>query len=163
MVGSRQIYVDRNISARIAVDGRRRDQTMAADLGARIRHMRLDAGLTERQLADKIGVSYQQLYKYELGENAVPTDRLWAVCDALGVELETLLPRPGGARVNLPRTRAPSQQLLRDFEELSSADKRVVSDVIRHLARRASAKKPSLSTSFRRTSPSPKRTSGSDE
>jgi transcriptional regulator with XRE-family HTH domain len=40
-------------------------------VGARIRERRIMLGLTQQQLAEKIGVTYQQVHKYEHGINRI--------------------------------------------------------------------------------------------
>ena len=42
-------------------------------------------GLTQQQLADLIGVTYQQAHKYERGINRVSAGRLYEVAQVLGV------------------------------------------------------------------------------
>ena len=42
-------------------------------------------GLTQQQLADLIGVTYQQAHKYERGINRVSAGRLFEVAQVLGV------------------------------------------------------------------------------
>jgi transcriptional regulator with XRE-family HTH domain len=44
-------------------------------------------GLTQHQLADLIGVTYQQAHKYERGINRVAAGRLYSIAQALGVEV----------------------------------------------------------------------------
>jgi transcriptional regulator with XRE-family HTH domain len=44
-------------------------------------------GLTQQQLADLIGVTYQQAHKYEKGINRIAGGRLYAIARALGVEV----------------------------------------------------------------------------
>ena len=43
-------------------------------------------GLTQQQMADLIGVTYQQAHKYEKGINRVAAGRLYSIARALGVE-----------------------------------------------------------------------------
>jgi len=47
------------------------------------------AGLTQQQLADLIGVTYQQAHKYERGINRVSAGRLFQIARALGVPVGT--------------------------------------------------------------------------
>jgi transcriptional regulator with XRE-family HTH domain len=54
-------------------------------VGARIRERRIMLGLAQPQLAEVIGVSYQQLHKYESGKNRVSAGRLFEIARALGV------------------------------------------------------------------------------
>jgi transcriptional regulator with XRE-family HTH domain len=44
-------------------------------------------GLTQPQLAELIGVTYQQAHKYEKGVNRVAAGRLYNIARVLGVEL----------------------------------------------------------------------------
>ena len=43
-------------------------------------------GLTSQQVAELLGITYQQLYKYEKGVNRISAGRLHALARALGVE-----------------------------------------------------------------------------
>jgi transcriptional regulator with XRE-family HTH domain len=44
-------------------------------------------GLTQQQMAELIGVTYQQAHKYEKGINRIASGRLYRVAQALGVEI----------------------------------------------------------------------------
>ena len=44
-------------------------------------------GLTQHQLAELIGVTYQQAHKYEKGINRVAAGRLYTIAQALGVDV----------------------------------------------------------------------------
>ena len=60
---------------------RRGRSTAAIDdhVGARIRERRIMLGLTQQQLAEMIGVTYQQAHKYERGINRVSAGRLYEI------------------------------------------------------------------------------------
>ena len=58
-----------------------------AHVGKRIRHRRWMVGMTQQQLADKVGIKFQQIQKYETGMNRVSASRLWDVAEALGVSI----------------------------------------------------------------------------
>ncbi len=45
-------------------------------IGQRIRQLRRQAGVTQAQLAQKLGISAQQLQKYEKGSNKISASRL---------------------------------------------------------------------------------------
>ena len=59
----------------------------AADhhVGARIRERRIMLGLSQQQLAQMIGVTYQQAHKYERGLNRISAGRLYEISQVLGV------------------------------------------------------------------------------
>jgi transcriptional regulator with XRE-family HTH domain len=54
-------------------------------VGKRVRHRRWLVGMTQQQLAEKVGIKFQQIQKYETGANRVSASRLWDISDALGV------------------------------------------------------------------------------
>ena len=56
-------------------------------VGKRIRHRRWLVGMTQQQLAQCVGIKFQQIQKYETGANRVSASRLWDIADALGVEV----------------------------------------------------------------------------
>ncbi|MCA3270029.1 MAG: helix-turn-helix domain-containing protein [Holosporales bacterium] len=62
-----------------------RTQQIDKHVGARIRERRTMLGLTQQQLADLIGVTYQQAHKYERGINRVSAGRLYEIAQVLGV------------------------------------------------------------------------------
>lgn len=62
-------------------------------LAAVLRQIRLDAGLTQRQLAESLGQSQSYVSKYETGEQRLDLMELEAVCTAAGTSLVTLVER----------------------------------------------------------------------
>jgi transcriptional regulator with XRE-family HTH domain len=75
-------------SSRATATARRttsRTQDIDRHVGARIRERRIMLGLTQQQLADLIGVTYQQAHKYERGINRVSAGRLFEVAQVLSV------------------------------------------------------------------------------
>src|SRR2546430_1106590 len=63
--------------------------TIDDHVGSRIRERRIMLGLTQQQLAEIIGVTYQQAHKYERGINRVSAGRLFQIARALGVPVGT--------------------------------------------------------------------------
>ena len=56
-------------------------------VGKRIRHRRWMVGMTQQQLAEKVGIKFQQIQKYETGMNRVSASRLWDISEALAVPI----------------------------------------------------------------------------
>ncbi len=54
-------------------------------VGKRIRHRRWLVGMTQQQLAEKVGIKFQQIQKYETGMNRVSASRLWDIAASLSV------------------------------------------------------------------------------
>jgi transcriptional regulator with XRE-family HTH domain len=57
-------------------------------VGSRIRERRIMLGLSQQQLAGKIGVTYQQTHKYERGVNRISAGRLFTIARILGLSPE---------------------------------------------------------------------------
>ena len=56
-------------------------------VGKRIRHRRWMVGMTQQQLAERVGIKFQQIQKYETGMNRVSASRLWDISEALSVSV----------------------------------------------------------------------------
>ncbi|WP_158255961.1 MULTISPECIES: helix-turn-helix domain-containing protein [unclassified Brevundimonas] len=65
---------------------------MDAGIGAGVRARRLALGWSQAELARRVGVTYQQIQKYEAGSNRVSAAVLTKVAAALGCELAALVP-----------------------------------------------------------------------
>jgi len=54
-------------------------------VGKRIRHRRWMVGMTQQQLAEAVGIKFQQIQKYETGMNRVSASRLWDIGETMDV------------------------------------------------------------------------------
>jgi transcriptional regulator with XRE-family HTH domain len=59
-------------------------------VGHNIRIQRLDRGMTQTELARAIGVSFQQIQKYENGVNRIVGGRLFKIAETLRTPVSTL-------------------------------------------------------------------------
>jgi transcriptional regulator with XRE-family HTH domain len=80
---------------RLPDPGRRRPEDIDRRVGARLRERRIMLGLSQQQLADLIGVTLQQAYKYEKGINRVTSGRLYKIAQALDVDIGYFFDRAG--------------------------------------------------------------------
>jgi transcriptional regulator with XRE-family HTH domain len=101
-------------------------------VGARIRQRRLLIGMNQETLARKLGLTFQQVQKYEGAANRVSASRLAEIADILGVPISYFfadLPTSGGDPVPQqdargdPMQRAEALELVRFY--YSIADQRV--------------------------------------
>jgi DNA-binding XRE family transcriptional regulator len=69
------------------VAGHKRAQQIDYNVGLRIRERRTMLGLTQQQLAQRVGIAYQQTHKYETGANRISAGRLYYFARALEVEV----------------------------------------------------------------------------
>src|SRR5208283_4973465 len=81
---------------------------------------RIMLGLTQQQLAEIIGVTYQQAHKYERGINRVSAGRLFEIARALSAPISYFYEGVGGQMA--PKPIAPHQRMLleiaRNFAEI---------------------------------------------
>ena len=86
-----------------------------AHVGARVRAQRLKLKISQIALGEKVGVSFQQVQKYENGTNRISMSRLVQIANVLGMH-------PTFFFVGLPNRspttdKAPSPKYIRDFVE----------------------------------------------
>ena len=107
--------------------GRARD--VDRRLGARLRERRITLGLTQQQVAERIGGAAQQVHKYETGVSRLSAGRLYQLAELLEVRVgyfyEGLEPGPDAVRAPAP----PERQrvllgLARDFARLPDRGQR---------------------------------------
>ncbi len=58
-------------------------------VGKMIRQRRWLVGMTQQELAEIVGIRFQQIQKYETGANRVSASRLWDIANALEVTVST--------------------------------------------------------------------------
>lgn len=67
----------------------KRPDPVDVEVGHRIRIQRLAKGLSQTALANQLGVTFQQVQKYEKGVNRVGAGRLTKIAEVLGVAVGT--------------------------------------------------------------------------
>lgn len=65
-------------------------------VGSRLRLRRTLAGMSQTRLAELLGITYQQVQKYERGANRISVSRLAAIAQALKVSPAWFFPEPAG-------------------------------------------------------------------
>lgn len=71
--------------------------------------------MTQQQLADKVGIKFQQIQKYETGMNRVSASRLWDISEAMGVNIGFFFE---GLGTEMPELEALPGDILADKEAL---------------------------------------------
>jgi len=61
------------------------------NIGQIIREARRASGLSQMQLAEKVGLSYQQIQKYEKGKSEITVKRLYQIAEALEIPVDKFL------------------------------------------------------------------------
>ncbi len=119
-------------------------------VGERIRQRRTLLGFTQEQLAEALGISYQQVQKYETGANRVSAGRLFQIARRLDVDVAHFfegIGALGGAQSDdsegassMAGSTRPVIDLVRNFQQIDDAGVRAsVLALVRSLAGGASA------------------------
>jgi Predicted transcriptional regulators len=66
-----------------------------AAIGAKLAARRLEVGMSQAEAARAIGVTFQQVQKYEAGTNRIAASRLIMIAEALSVRPTYFLPESG--------------------------------------------------------------------
>jgi len=101
-------------------------------VGARLRQRRSLLGMTQTKLGDALGISFQQMQKYEKGTNRISSSRLYALSGTLDVPVEYFFddmpaavaassPAQGGGRAKKPPSYEPDPMATRETLELVRA------------------------------------------
>ena len=91
--------------------GKRKMDTLK--IGRYIQYLRKAAGMTQKELADKLGISFQSVSKWENGDALPDTGILLPLCDELGTTADKLL--RGGSLVGFERRLMPLEDVLAGF------------------------------------------------
>ena len=106
---------------------KRRAGAEDVEIGRKIRALRLERGLSQSGLADGIGLTFQQVQKYEKGTNRVSAGRLQQIADMLntpvmffygGMGQRSKKSGTNNAGLELIQTRG-AMRLLRSYSEIS--------------------------------------------
>ena len=104
-------------------------------VAARLRERRTMLGLTLQQVAGLLGITYQQLYKYEKGVTQISVGRLHAMARALGVDIGYFYEGLGSGEPARPTARQQRMiELTRSFAVLPRRQQEVLAELARALA-----------------------------
>ncbi len=108
-------------------------------VGERVRQRRAEMGLTQHDLAQALGISYQQVQKYETGANRVSSGRLYEIANKLEVEIshffDGLEPATSAKPMEHGGKNRSTIELVRNFAEIEDLELRsAVSGLIKSLA-----------------------------
>lgn len=111
--------------------------TVDSFVAARVHELRVTLGMSQHQLAEIIGVTYQQAYKYEKGINRISAGQLYEIACALGTPITHFYDGLGEE----PRRLVPRERLLlsvaRHFVEIPNEEHRLaLCELVRTLAGR---------------------------
>lgn len=114
-------------------DRRKRSRMLDAEVGQSIRLYRKNAKMTLQGLADRLGIAYQQVQKYETGVNRVGAGRLMEIAEILNIPVASFFETPRGRLEDSGTSSPPSpdsetalqgRQLLVSFLRIKDPQKR---------------------------------------
>ena len=114
-----------------------------AHVGKRIRHRRWMIGMTQQQLADRVGIKFQQIQKYETGMNRVSASRLWDIAETLGVPINFFFEGIDSSRETTTKVEGDiladkeALELVRSYYAIPEAQRRRLFDLARVLSEAA--------------------------
>lgn len=118
----------------------KRDPRSTSDIdqhvGTCIRTRRLEIGMSQEKLANTIGVTFQQIQKYEKGVNRVSASTLYRICQALDVQIAALMPNlnAGVDDQTSPLDDPSVAELLPVIAHLNSESRKLLLDLAKTLA-----------------------------
>jgi transcriptional regulator with XRE-family HTH domain len=109
-----------------STDRRKRSRLLDAEVGQSIRLYRKNAKMTLQGLADRLGIAYQQVQKYETGVNRVGAGRLMEIAEILNIPVANFFEGPGESAGITPDPEVALQgrQLLVSFMRIKDPQKR---------------------------------------
>jgi len=106
-------------------------------VGSKIREARILHGMSQTALAEKIGITFQQLQKYENAHNRVSCSRLYEIARVLGMPVQAFF-AGAGSSAGVPDIKELSERetlnLVNDYSRLSPALRKTVSQTVKSLA-----------------------------
>lgn len=105
---------DREVSETEAEEGKRGPHPIDVHVGQRVRARRKMLGMSQTQLGVQLGVTFQQVQKYERGTNRIGSSRLFQMSTTLDVPVAYFFE---GAETKLPGYNASEQNPADHFEK----------------------------------------------
>jgi transcriptional regulator with XRE-family HTH domain len=102
-------------------------------IGARLKARRIVLGLSQHEVAQRVGITYQQLHKYETGLNRISASRLYCCAEALEMPIDFFFRDPEvEAESPAPSRRRQLLSFSRAFNDIAESH---IRDAVAELAR----------------------------
>ncbi|WP_265021880.1 WO male-killing family protein Wmk [Wolbachia endosymbiont (group A) of Icerya purchasi] len=88
-----------------------------------VKSWRLKEGYTQKDLAEKIGVTYQIVLQYEKGTRKISIEKLYAIAEVLSINITDLIP-VSSEKVCLKNKEEEILNLIREYKKISSQELR---------------------------------------
>jgi len=98
-------------------------------IGEQVRFFRIASGMKQKDLSAKLGVSYQQVQKYETGKDKISIGRLMDISDVLGVSIINFFEDIASEKIDYDRQ---TLGLMKYFSDIGSERKRqIIVDIVK--------------------------------
>jgi len=129
-----------------------RAKPLDGHIGQRLRQRRTLIGMSQEKLADAVGLTFQQIQKYEKGTNRIGASRLWQFCRVLDVPpsyffeaisgtpyaeepMSAVVTVPTKGRSKDPLTRRQTLELVRAYYRIADPNvRRNIFDLVKNLS-----------------------------
>jgi transcriptional regulator with XRE-family HTH domain len=116
------------------------DIITSREIGEIIKNRRKELGLSQEQLAERVGVSYQQIQRYENGGSMLNVENIQRMAKALAIPVTLFFEPNGSGHVQesaVPYESDEEKRLLRSFRDLADRpDRTMAVSIIRRLAKK---------------------------
>lgn len=141
-----------------------RAKPLDGHIGQRLRQRRTLIGMSQEKLAEAVGLTFQQIQKYEKGTNRIGASRLWQFCRILDVPpayffeavsstpyadepMSAIVTVPTKGRSKDPLTRRQTLELVRAYYKISDPKvRRSIFDLVKNLSEPAQQQETSESS-----------------
>lgn len=87
-------------------------------IGLRIQELRIACGMSRQDVAKLIGITHQQVAKYESGDNRISASRLYELAQALNVHIGYFFSDTG--KVAMPERKRQAIEVARNFMSIEN-------------------------------------------
>ena len=108
-------------------------------IATRIKELREYIGMTQTELGNEIGVSYQQIHKYETGVNRISAGRLGVISQALSIPIDYFYNKEEKPEYDINRLASEVEQNFRQIDNKRYQD--AVHLLIKNLAKSSASVK----------------------
>ncbi|BET28497.1 hypothetical protein wCauATS_06990 [Wolbachia pipientis] len=92
-------------------------------IGQEVRNWRLKGGYTQKDLAEKIGVTYQIVLQYEKGTRQISIEKLYSIAEVLSINITDLIP-VSKEKICLKNEKEEILNLIREYKKINDQELR---------------------------------------
>ena len=100
-------------------------------IGQRVRTIRTSLGLSQEKLGEALGITFQQVQKYEKGTNRISGSRLMAIAACLGVSVSSIVGEDGRSLESPSVADPDTAQVVRLMPKLTPEERGKVVKIVR--------------------------------